>query len=649
MRWLPLLLALLAPLLAPLPAQDRAQEPTHYKGRRIARTMRYAGANWLIRESREREEECSTLLRALGIEAGDVVCDFGSGNGFYTLPIAELVGDTGKVIAVDIQPQMLALLKKRAAKTKVASRIETVVGHQKSTGLRPNSIDLCLMVDVYHELTYPEQILRDVRKSLKPGGRIVLAEFRMEDPAVPIKLLHKMSKRQVLRELVPNGFRLVEQFDRLPWQHLMFFEATRDDELANEVRGAMARATKFLRSISTHGGYAGIYSLDLSHRYGEALYERAGKHEIWVQPPGTPSVGQVFLDAFRLTGDDTYFEAARDAGRALAWGQREAGGWDHRADVSKLTADAVVPEPAKGHCTFDDDISQGALTFLIELDDVVEERWLTNAVRRGIAHLLASQFEGGAWPQWFPLRGGYHDYYTFNDNAINDCIRVALLANERYGRKDCEQAALAGGDFIRLSQLPGKQAGWAQQYSHDLAPAAARRFEPAAVCSAVTARNIRTLIELFLRTGEERFVTPIPKALAWLERSKLREGRWARLYELETNRPIYGDRDGRVHYTLSEISEERRNGYAWQGSFGVPSAARAFAEVERLGRDGYRGRRAKNPGPDARRKAARSLAPRVRKVIAALDETGRWVLGGRIHIADFVRNMRTLCDYLDRL
>jgi ubiquinone/menaquinone biosynthesis C-methylase UbiE len=189
--------------------------------------MHYTGAAWLTRESRQREEDCKTLLAALKIKPGDTVCDLGCGNGFYSLKIAKLVGEKGRVIAVDIQREMLELLKEGAAAEKITN-IEPVLGTTVDPRLKPGSIDLVLLVDVYHEFSHPEEMLAAIRKSLKPTGRVALAEFRAEDPKVPIKPLHKMSKAQIMKEFPPNGFKLVEEFDKLPWQHLMFFQ--RDDE-----------------------------------------------------------------------------------------------------------------------------------------------------------------------------------------------------------------------------------------------------------------------------------------------------------------------------------------------------------------------------------------------------------------------------------
>jgi ubiquinone/menaquinone biosynthesis C-methylase UbiE len=194
-----------------------------YLGREIAVTMHFEGAPWLTRESREREEDCSTLLRALNLKQGMTVCDLGCGNGFYTLKLAELVGPEGTTYAVDIQQEMLHLLDERAKEAGVKN-IKPVIGSVVDSRLPPDSQDLILLVDVYHEFSHPEQMLQSLRQSLKKNGRLVLVEFRLEDPNVPIKLLHKMSKKQMRKELAANGFSVAEEFDKLPWQHVVFFE-----------------------------------------------------------------------------------------------------------------------------------------------------------------------------------------------------------------------------------------------------------------------------------------------------------------------------------------------------------------------------------------------------------------------------------------
>jgi ubiquinone/menaquinone biosynthesis C-methylase UbiE len=220
---------------ATTPAQkpQRIPQPlTAYKGRRIAQAMSYLGADWLVRETREREEACTKLLKVLDLKPGLTICDMGCGNGFYSLKLAEAVGKDGKILAVDIQPEMLSLLEKRAKAAQVEN-IEPILGSVIDPQLPDESCDLILLVDVYHEFSHPEHMLKAMRKALKPTGQIVLVEFRLEDPRVPIKLLHKMSKKQILKELPPNGYKLVREYDELPWQHVMFF--ARDDSPLPEI------------------------------------------------------------------------------------------------------------------------------------------------------------------------------------------------------------------------------------------------------------------------------------------------------------------------------------------------------------------------------------------------------------------------------
>jgi len=196
--------------------------PKFYMGREIATTMHYTGAGWLVRESRQREEDCQRLLKELRVQPGQTICDMGCGNGFYTLKLAQLTGTRGKVYAVDIQEKMLEMLTNRLHAAKLRN-VVPVLGGQSDPHLPENAVDLVLMVDVYHEFSRPQEMLRQIRKCLTPTGRIALVEFRAEDPQVPIKPLHKMSKPQILKEFPANGLKLVGQFDGLPWQHLMYF------------------------------------------------------------------------------------------------------------------------------------------------------------------------------------------------------------------------------------------------------------------------------------------------------------------------------------------------------------------------------------------------------------------------------------------
>lgn len=449
--------------------------------------------------------------------------------------------------------------------------------------------------------------------------------------AISVSMIPRMAAANLLADESPTADRLVQ------------------DSLLAEAREAMRRSTRFLQSISTHGGFAGIYSADLSARYGEAKYDSAASAEIWIQPPGTPTVGESFLRAYRITGEELYLDAARQAGRSLAWGQHDTGGWAHTADLSHVTDPTGPIEHQEGGGTFDDETSQGALIFLMELDREIDEPWLTETIERGLQFILESQFDNGAWPQWYPLDGGYSDYYTFNDNAINDCIRVLLKAHALYGDDRYLAAAEGGGEFIIQSQISTSQAGWAQQYNHEMEPAQARSFEPAGVCSAVTARNIRTLTQLYLYTGDRRYLDPISPAINWLDRSRIGENQWSRLYELETNRPIYGDRDGEVYYDLMEISEERRQGYSWQSSFGVTNAVGYYLQAIGHPDDvGFEPTDASTLSGGLSEESAEELKERARTIIAALDENGRWLEDGEIQVGVFVDNFNLLCKFVTR-
>jgi 2-polyprenyl-3-methyl-5-hydroxy-6-metoxy-1,4-benzoquinol methylase len=201
---------------------------THYKGREIAQTMHYMGAPWLTREERESEEKCSMMLANCKIRPGMSVCDMGCGNGFYSFRLAEMVGPEGVVYAVDIQQEMLVLLREEMERRGV-DNIVPILGSVHHPRLPAGQIDAILLADVYHEFSHPEQMLAEMRQSLKPNGFAILLEFRSEDPNVPIKELHKMSKDQIMKEWPVNGFKLLDEFDGLTWQHMMFFGR---DELA---------------------------------------------------------------------------------------------------------------------------------------------------------------------------------------------------------------------------------------------------------------------------------------------------------------------------------------------------------------------------------------------------------------------------------
>ncbi|WP_309741855.1 MULTISPECIES: class I SAM-dependent methyltransferase [unclassified Chamaesiphon] len=192
-----------------------------YMGREIAQVMGHQGAGWLERPDRATEEQPQQMVAALGLKSTDVVADIGAGTGYISQLIAQQVPD-GKVLAVDVQPEMIELLKRRIDRAKIAN-IQTQLGNEQSPELAPESIDLAIMVDAYHEFGYPQEMMTGIVSALKPGGRIVLTEYRGEDPKVFIKPHHKTTQKQIEREMKAVGLKLLKNESVLPQQHLFFF------------------------------------------------------------------------------------------------------------------------------------------------------------------------------------------------------------------------------------------------------------------------------------------------------------------------------------------------------------------------------------------------------------------------------------------
>lgn len=216
--------ALLAWLLACGPEAQTRRHPV--SGRVLAPTMGVEGAAWLDRAEREAEEAPSKAIAALGLQPGAVVADVGAGSGYYTVRLAKVVGPTGRVVATDLQPGMLDILRGKVARERLTN-VQLVQGRSDDPVLPPNTFDLILMVDVYHELAEPQLFVRKLREALKADGRLVLIEFRREDPRVPIREEHKMSVEQVRQELGADGFRIDRVIDVLPWQHLIVLRPAR--------------------------------------------------------------------------------------------------------------------------------------------------------------------------------------------------------------------------------------------------------------------------------------------------------------------------------------------------------------------------------------------------------------------------------------
>lgn len=192
-----------------------------YMDRQIAQVMSHFGIDWLERKEREIEENTSLLIKNLAVKPGMLVADVGAGSGYHSAILSKMVGK-GKVFAVDVEPEMIAFLQARIKREKL-SQIVPVLCTEKSVSLPENTIDLILLVDVYHEFSYPYEMALSMLSSLKPGGKLVLVEFRSEDDDVPIKTIHKMSENQAVKELKIAGFKFEKNISNLPWQHCLVF------------------------------------------------------------------------------------------------------------------------------------------------------------------------------------------------------------------------------------------------------------------------------------------------------------------------------------------------------------------------------------------------------------------------------------------
>ncbi len=426
------------------------------------------------------------------------------------------------------------------------------------------------------------------------------------------------------------------------------------EDLPARARQGLLRSVEFFSTkVATRGGYLWSYSEDLKEREGEV---KATDSQIWVQPPGTPAVGEALLRAYRATGEKSILDAAKAAGEALAWGQLESGGWDYLVEFDEAKSrswyhrrdKAKVPEEEarkrRNTSTLDDDNSQSALRFLMAVADETKDAGLREATDYGLTFLVKAQYPNGAWPQRYPPpKSGYGAFYTFNDDSIRDCIATALEAHRRTGRQEYLDAVKRAGAFILMAQQPEPQPVWAQQYDLEMKPAWARKFEPASVCSAESVGVMRTLVDLYLALGDEKYLEPIPRALAWFERSQIAPDRWARFYELATNKPLYFTRKYELVYTDTDLPTH----YSFQGGYGLRNFARYYEAVKKAGYEATRRDREREPTPEQQQARAKALAPRVEEILAGLDEQGRWVGKGRIECGTFIRNVTTLSDYLE--
>jgi PelA/Pel-15E family pectate lyase len=358
-----------------------------------------------------------------------------------------------------------------------------------------------------------------------------------------------------------------------------------------EIERTMKRATSFMvDKAATNGGYVWSYLPDFSRRWGEI---EAQPSMIWVQPPGTATMGHLFLDAFHATGDDYYYHAAELAAGALIRGQHRSGGWNYLIDFAgppsekhwyeTVGRNAWRMEEFQHHAdnaTFDDAGTSESMQFLLRLYLEKQDPRYLPPLDKAIRFVLDSQYPIGGWPQRWPPDPKfprYSEYITFNDDVAAENIKFLMMAYRHLGRADLLDAIERGMNAFLVAQQGKLQPGWALQYTLDLRPAAARSYEPLALATHTTASNIRALLDFYRMTGDATFIARIPEAIAWLESVRVpagqeRNGRaFPTFIEIGTDRPIFVHRRG-----SNVINGEYYSDYDSEATLGHYSAFRAI-------------------------------------------------------------------------
>ena len=405
---------------------------------------------------------------------------------------------------------------------------------------------------------------------------------------------------------------------------------------AAEVEAAMKKAAAFYRSqVASHGGYVYFYSADLQHRYGEG---EASPDQIWVQPPGTPTVGMAYLAAYEATGDPFYLKAATETAEALLYGQLKSGAWANVIDFDPQGSRVSLYRNGMGRgrntSSLDDGQSQAAIRFLIQADRAhnFKHREIHEGVTAALDALLAAQFDNGAFPQGWDdpvptdqpvIPASYPDYdwrnegrvknywdmYTLNDGLAGTVAAALVEAHQTYGDERYEAALKRLGDFLLLAQMPQPQPGWAQQYSYQMHPIWARKFEPAAIAGRESQDVLKTLLNLYAYTGDPKYLAPIPAAVDYLRRSQLPDGRLARYYELRTNRPLYMERRGDL-YKLTYDDARLPDHYGWKSESELDEIVARYESLQ------------------SEKAAANETTPStevVSSILESLDAEGRWI------------------------
>jgi PelA/Pel-15E family pectate lyase len=410
-------------------------------------------------------------------------------------------------------------------------------------------------------------------------------------------------------------------------------EEPKADLRADAAKALKTAATFYRTKVASHGGYVYYYTPDLAERWGEG---KATADTVFVQPPGTPTVGMAYLTAYEATGDKFYLDAARETAEALVYGQLESGGWTQTIHFGKANRVGKYRNGKGGNwnvSSLDDGQTQAALVMLMRADRALDfkHKEIHEAATYGRDRLLGAQFRSGGFPQvWqkaaedfravpakypdydWKTEGrvkNYWDYPTLNDGLAGTVADVLIEAHQIYKDAKYKGALAKLGDFLILAQMPEPQPGWCQQYSREMVPIWARKFEPAAITGWESQDAMRTLVRIARYTGEKKYLEPIPKALAYFNKSLLPDGRVARFYELKTNKPLYMN----ARYELTYDDSAAPSHYGWK----QPAH---FKEIEKEYEDAKAGRTVE-PKP----RTAKELEADVRRIVKELDAEGRWV------------------------
>ena len=442
------------------------------------------------------------------------------------------------------------------------------------------------------------------------------------------------------------------------------------------VAEAMKKAASFYSSkLSVHGGYASAWKKDLSAGMTE---HSTSKTVISIQPPGTTTVGRVLVKAYQATGDALFLEAAKAAGKALIECQLASGGWpsdfDFDPEKSKkyhlhqqVLAGDTEPGKRRAISTLDDNKTQSALLFLLELAYLPEckgDAALQEALKFGLDRFLAAQYPNGAWPQQFegpadpatPVKKAaypkswsrtwpnvnYISFYTLNDGNIQKAVELMLRAHELTQDDRFMQAAKRAGDFFILAQMPEPQPGWAQQYNHEMEPVWARKFEPPCVTGGESIGAMETLHDLYVVTGEEKYLKPLSAAFSWSERSALPDGQYARFYELKTNNPLYFVKDS---YELTYDDSNLPTHYG----FKMDHIGHEVAKLKELMQEPREKLLEKRGEPKSERSwasKAKGAAGKAAAAMKAQNADGIWIKGDEIDAAEFSKHMMAMAYYV---